>query len=142
MTTYTGTQDVQPGFYLNTKKFSVTTLDRQGPLPGTPDDTYRRVPLLLMLAASPLVGLMYVIFLPFIGFAAVTYLAATKAREFAGRVATETGRVRRPGWVPALAFFSRSKHHDVKPTASHDEQHDAWTEEVEKKLEEGDRTAR
>lgn len=138
MATYTGTQDVQRGFYLNTRKFAVTLVDEPGPLPGTTADTYRRVPALLMLAAAPLLGLVYVIFLPFIGFAVVTYLLGQKAVEFATGVAEQAGRIRQPAWAPMRAFLSGSKPKETRPeeTAS-----DAWTEEVEKKLNETDHTA-
>ena len=139
MTTYTGTQEVEPGLYLNTRKFSVTTIDRRGPLPGTTEATYRRVPMLLMLAAAPLLGLVYVIFLPFIGFAAVTWLLANKALELVTGVARETGRVRRPAWAPLLAFFSR---HKAAENTTEETKTDAWTEEVEKKLNETDDTGR
>lgn len=98
MTTFTGTQEVERGLYLNLKRFSMTVLERRGTLPGTEHDTYRRVPVLLMLAAAPLVGLVYVIFLPFVGFAAAAVLAGEKVKE-----AVADARVRRGG-VPALAF--------------------------------------
>ncbi len=86
MTTFTGTQEVDRGLYLNLKRFSMTMIERRGTLPGTEHDTYRRVPILLMLAAAPLVGLVYVIFLPFVGFAAAGVLAAEKAKEAAADV--------------------------------------------------------
>jgi len=153
MTTYRGTEDVDPGLYLNTRKLTIASVDKRGSLPGTVDETYRRVPVLLMLAAAPLVGLVYVMFLPFIGFAAVTWLLADKGMQFAGRFAGQVGRVRRPGWVPAMAFLSRTKaanaEHDVTPattepaaTAGNDAQHDAWSEEVESKLNDRERAGR
>lgn len=139
MTTYTGTQEVEPGLYFNAKKFSLKSIDDRGPLPGTTDDEYRRVPMLVVLAFAPLLGLAYVIFLPFIGFAMVTWLLGHKAMQLAASAATEAVRVLRPGWEPSLAFLSRSK--PAKPEDATDEKPDAWTAEVEKKLEENDRRA-
>jgi len=140
-TTYTGTQEVEPGLYLDTKTFSITHLDKRGPLPGAENATYRRVPMLVMLAVAPLLGLVFVIFLPFIGFAAVAYLAVQKTRELATGVAGQMGRVRRPAWAPTLAFLSRSK--PAEPQGKADPAPpDAWAEDVEKKLNETDRTAR
>jgi hypothetical protein len=98
MTTFTGTQQVERGLYLNLKRFSMTVLERRGTLPGTEEDTYRRVPVLLMLAVAPVVGLVYVIFLPFVGFAAAAVLAGEKVKQAAADV-----RARRIG-TPALAF--------------------------------------
>lgn len=139
MKTYTANQNVEAGLYLNLKKFAITSLDADGPLPGTADDTYRRVPMLLMLAVAPLLGLVFVIFLPFIGFAMVAHLLGTKAVQFVQDAVGETARVRRPGWVPALAYFSRSKR--AERAKAPDAPKDAWTEDVEKKLEKTDHTA-
>ena len=137
MTTYTGKQNVEPGLYLNLKKFSIKSLDEAGPLPGTERDTYYRAPMLLVLAAAPLLGLAFVIFLPFIGFAMVAYLLGDKAMQWAGHATTEAVRVVRPGWVPSLAFLSRSK--PAKKSETTERAPDAWKDDVEKKLDAADR---
>ena len=143
MTTYTGTQEVEPGLYLNVRKLAVTNVERPGPLPGTERDTYRRVPMLLMLAAAPLLGLVYVIFLPLIGFVTVAYLLGGKAVQFAAGVGDQLGRVRRPAWAPMLAFLSRSKPKAADKTeTAKPEKPDAWSEKVEKELNETDTTKR
>ena len=95
MKTYTGRQTVEAGLYLNTKTFTVQMLDKTGTLDGTELETYRRIPMLLMLAAAPVLGLAYVMFLPFIGFATVLHLVGTKTLQLAGEAATEGVRVRR-----------------------------------------------
>lgn len=137
MTTYTGTQNVESGLYFNVKHLTVTTMESAGALPGTTDDRYRRVPMLLMLAAAPLLGLAYVIFLPLIGFGMVAYLLGHKAVQVTSDAATEAVRVLQPGWAPALAFLSRSKPAKVD-NAAKDAEPDAWKEEVEKKLDDTD----
>jgi len=138
MTSYVGTQEVEPGLYINLRKFSVTSVERRGALPGAATDTYRRLPMLVMLAAAPMLGLVFVIFLPLIGFAMVAYLLGNKAVELTTGVVEQMGRVRRPGWAPALAFLSRSKPADSAPATA---EPDAWTESVEKKLNQRDHTA-
>lgn len=139
MTTYTGTQEVDPGLYLNLRKFRLASMERRGPLPGTTEETYRRMPMLMMLALAPVLGLVYVIFLPFIGFVAVAYLAGQKAVEAGARVAEQFGRVRQPGWAPTLAFLGRTRRAKNTPQET---AHDAWKEDVEKKLNEDDSKAR
>lgn len=139
MTAYTGSQDVKPGLYLNTRTFTVTNVEKAGALPGTADDRFRRVPMLLMLAAAPLIGLAYVVFLPLIGFVAVGYLLGGKAVQFAAAVADQTGRVRRPAWAPLVAFLSRSK---PSAPAETNAAPDAWRESVEKQLTDSDRSER
>ena len=137
MTTYTGTQKVESGLYFNVKHLTITTMENEGTLPGTSDDRYRRVPMLLMLAAAPLLGLAYVIFLPLIGFGMVAYLLGHKAVQLATGTAAEAVRVLQPGWAPALAFLSRNKPAKVDQAAK-DAEPDAWKEQVEKKLDETD----
>ena len=140
MRTYQGKQDVEPGLYFNTRRYRMESVDTWGPLPGADEETYCRVPLVVMLAAAPLLGLAFVIFLPLIGFAMVAWLLGNKVAELAGRTATQAVRVARPGWAPSLAFLSRSK--PAKPDTHEDAKPDAWSEDVEKKLNEADRDAR
>ena len=80
-------------------------------------------------------------FLPFIGFVAVAWLAGGKALEGLAAVREQMGRVRRPAWAAALAFFSRSK--PAAPTAPADSAPapDAWADEAERKLNEAERDA-
>jgi hypothetical protein len=137
MKTYTGTQDVEPGLYLNRKTFSITSIEERAALPGSATDTFYAVPMPLMLLAAPLLGLVFVIFLPFIGFVMVAYLLGAKAAEAGAILVEQVGRVRRPGWAPALAFLSRSKAAKAPADAAKDE----WTERVEKKLNETDHAA-
>ena len=136
MTIYKGTQEVEPGLYLNLKRFAIKSVDTRGPLPGTEGDEYRRVPMLAMLAMAPLLGLVFVIFLPFIGFAMVTYLVGHKAAQAAGNLLAQVVRVVRPGWVPALAFLTRSK--PATPEQTTKVQPTAWEEKVEETLKETD----
>jgi hypothetical protein len=138
MTAYTGTQDVEPGLYLNLKTFRLTTLERAGTLPGSVNDRFGRVPMLLMLAAAPLVGLAYVVFLPFIGFVAVAALVGGKVMQFAAATAEHAGRARRPAWAPLAAFLSRHKPAPAPPEPDTTPAADEWSASVEKHLYERD----
>ena len=131
MTIYTGTQNVEAGLYYTARPFKLTTMDQNGPLPGAGDRTYHRVPMILMLALAPLLGLAFVIFLPFIGFAMVARIAGEKAVELGGQLATQGARVLQPAWAPARAFLTRAKAakpDTVAPTP------DPWAEDVERRL--------
>jgi hypothetical protein len=132
MTRHQGTESVESGLYLNLTHFTFKPLAERGALPGTTHDTYYRVPMVVMFLAAPLVGLAYVVFLPFLGFAMVAYLLGTKGLQLGANAAYEAARVLRPSWEPALAFLSRSK-----KTAREDtpvETKDEWAESVEKTL--------
>ena len=108
-----------------------------GELPGTDLDTYRHIPMLAMLAAAPLLGLAFVMFLPLIGFAMVLHLVGTKVYHLVADAAMEGVRVMRPSWAPAFAFLTRSKPAKTETVAENpaaENPTDAWQENVEKKL--------
>jgi len=71
MKRYTGSETVEPGLYFNPRQLSFKSVDEEGPLPGSTDEVYRRVPILVLLVVGPILGLVYAVFLPFIGFAMV-----------------------------------------------------------------------
>lgn len=124
MTTYTGNQIVDPGLYYAARPFKLTSIDEQGPLPGTADRTWHRVPMVLMLTLAPLLGLAFVIFLPLIGFVMVARMAAEK-------VAAVGARAWRPAWAPALAFLTRAK--AARPDAPAATP-DPWADDVERQV--------
>ena len=134
MKRYTGKQVVEPGFYLNLSQLAFEARNEAGPLPGEATDVYRRVPVLLMFALAPVLGLAFVVFLPFIAFATVAWLAAVKGGEGLAVVARSAARAVRPGWEPALAFLSRSK--QVKKSGAVDR--DEWAEDAAKELDKAD----
>lgn len=79
MTRYHGKQVVKGGFYWNPKKWEVAVIEGEnGVLPGKPEARFVRVPALPVILLGPVMGLVYVIFLPFIGFAMVLGLAFAK----------------------------------------------------------------
>ena len=129
MKRYTGSETVEPGLYFNPRQLSFKSVDEEGPLPGSTDEVYRRVPILVLLVVGPLLGLVYAVFLPFVGFAIVAWLLGVKAVQLAGDAAREAVRVLRPGWEPSMAFLSRST-----PTKTKREAPDEWAEDVRKKL--------
>ena len=126
---YRGTETVEPGLYFNPRQLSFKSVDEEGPLRGSKEEVYRRVPVLVLLVVGPLLGLVYAVFLPFIGCAMVTWLLGVKAGRLAAGAAGAAVRVLRPGWEPSMAFLSRSK-----PARTRREATDEWAEEVKKKL--------
>ncbi len=136
MRQYRGSETVEPGLYFNLHQLSFKSIDEQGPLPGGSDDVYRHVPTLALLVVGPLLGLAYVVFLPFIGFAMVAWLLGVKTAHLAAGTARGVARVLRPGWEPSMAFLSRPT-----PTTTAREAADEWAEQVQKKLDRPDRDA-
>ena len=79
MFNYRGEGQVKSGFYWNMKKWEIVTISGSGGvLPGTNAERYVKLPILLLMAVAPVLGLVYVVFLPFIGFAMLFGLAGRK----------------------------------------------------------------
>jgi hypothetical protein len=98
MKSYRGTETVEPGLYFNLRQLAFKSIDTTGALPGNPEDVYRRVPVLALLLVGPVMGLAFVVFLPFIGFAMVGWLLARKAAKLArGERTTPTPPARGEG---------------------------------------------
>ena len=131
MERFKGNETVGPGLYFNLRQLSFKSMEHEGRLPGTADEVYHGVPWLVLMVAGPILGLVYVIFLPFIGLAMVVWLLAGKTAELIGRAAASAVRVLRPGWEPSMAFLSRSKRASARaPKKSEDE----WADEVREEL--------
>jgi hypothetical protein len=75
-----GGTKVPAGFYFNRKNWEIVTVSgkKGGVLPGNADAGYLRIPALAMLAAAPVLGAAFVIFLPVIGFSLLAGAAFKK----------------------------------------------------------------
>jgi hypothetical protein len=66
---YYGGTRTKAGFYWSPREWSIKPIPAKGGiLPGDKYIHYYRVPILLMLLIAPLLGLLYVVLIPFIGF--------------------------------------------------------------------------
>jgi hypothetical protein len=130
MKRYRGNQKVHSGVYFNLQEISFKSIDREGRLPGTDQEEYLRVPTLALLIAGPILGGVYVIFLPLIGLAMLAWLAVGKIVELAGYAAEAAVRVLRPAWEPGWAFLSRGK----PAKRAKKKSRDRWAENVKRKL--------
>jgi hypothetical protein len=72
MATFKGGQSVKGGYFVSVRDMKLEMVEAPfGTLPGDGDRTYRRVPVPAMLVLAPLLGLAFVLLLPFIGLAVV-----------------------------------------------------------------------
>ena len=79
MLNYYGGQTVKGGFYWNLEKWEIVIIENgRGVLPGVEAYRYIKLPTLLFVCCAPLMGLLYVVFLPFIGLAMALGLAGRK----------------------------------------------------------------
>jgi hypothetical protein len=133
MKRYRGGDEVGPGFYIHTGRLSSESMKERGFLPGTERDVYRRVPTVGLVFVGPLLGALYVVFLPLIGFVMLAGAVAGKAFELGAHAVRASVRVLRPSWSPARALLARGK-----PEEDARKRRDEWAEEVGKQLADDD----
>src|SRR3972149_1209283 len=79
MFTYNTGERVKGGFYWNVKRWDIVTVTgKAGILRGGEAQRYLKLPTLLFFVVAPLMGLVYVMFLPLIGFVFIFGLAGKK----------------------------------------------------------------
>jgi hypothetical protein len=101
MTANGGTQ-VKGGFYFNLRGLRIVAVSgKTGLLTGEPSERFMRIPAVAVLLLAPVLGGMFVVFLPIIGFVLVgqylARLAGMGARRLVGSVAGNVTPDRRPG---------------------------------------------
>ncbi len=103
MTLAAGTK-VSNGYYFNLGNWELTHV-AQGALPGA-GDRYLRLPMPLVLALAPMLGLAMVMFLPFIGFALTIGVIARKAADTVQDAFFSLAAVVHPAWRPGEAYLT------------------------------------
>jgi hypothetical protein len=117
MARFSGGSRVPGGYYWNPRRWSVTPVEKDGEkLPGTSSDRYLRVHWLVALLLAPLLGGLFVVFLPFIGFAMFFHWAFLKVTGSAREGARDLAATVNPGWRPGEVHMT-GRAMDVK----HDE---------------------
>ena len=106
MLTYKGGHKVGKGTYWDVRNGHRIDVAQEGVLPGSDASTYLRVSSGVMLLSGPIIGLLYVVFLPFIGIATV---AAVAGRKVVGGMASLIGKTVSFGWRPRNAYLSGKK---------------------------------
>jgi hypothetical protein len=107
MATNRGGDLVKGGYYWHLEKWDATFVEAPaGELPGGPGEVYRRIPTALMLLAAPIMGALFVIFLPFIGIALLLQHIGRAAMQAAGETLERVLRSLSPAWRPGMAFLA------------------------------------
>ena len=110
MARFNGGSSVPGGYYWNPRNWSITPVAKDGEkLPGTSSDRYLRVHWLVALLLAPLLGGLFVVFLPFLGFAMLFNHLGKKAAGGLRRAADEVGAAVGPDWQPGMATFAGKK---------------------------------
>jgi hypothetical protein len=108
MAKYTGGMQVNSGYYWNPRNWEVEVVAPEGGrLKGAADASYVKVPFLALFAIVPLLGALFLMFLPLIGFALFAYAVVKKVTGGVKQGATELASTIQPGQFAAgEAYFT------------------------------------
>jgi hypothetical protein len=107
---HTGGTKVNYGFYWSAKAWDMAMVPAEGGLlPGGSDRRYTRIPTFLFLLMAPVMGALYVVFLPFAGFALVAGHALRAAKTLALDTFMHLAVAVSPSWAPGEAYLANRK---------------------------------
>jgi hypothetical protein len=106
MLTYKGGHKVGKGTYWDVRNGQRVDVAKEAILPGSETSHYLRLPVGALILSGPLVGLAYVVFLPFAG---IALAAAAVGRAALAGVITLFGKSISYGWRPQSAYLSGKK---------------------------------
>ena len=119
MAKYTGGMQVSGGYYWNPKNWEVEVVPSEGGrLKGAAEARYVKVPFPLLFVIVPLLGALFLMFLPFIGFALFAYAIAKKLAGGVTQGATELASTVQPGQFAAGSAYFTGKPGEEKEHAA------------------------
>ena len=101
-----GGHTVKAGTYWNVANGSRVQMEQEGVLPGDGQTRYIKAPVAVMLMAAPVIGLVFAVFLPFIGIAMTLSLVVKKLANAATEAAAGSMSF---GWRPIEAYLAGKK---------------------------------
>jgi len=101
-----GGQTAAAGTYWNLMDGSRIDMEQEGVLPGNEQSNYIKASSVAVLMAGPILGLLFAVFLPFIGIAMTFKLVAGKILEGLTNAAAGSMSF---GWRPAEAYLTGKK---------------------------------
>ena len=137
MTTISGGAAVQNGYYWNMGRWEVVPVARSGEqLPGGRGDKYLRIPLPVVFALIPLMGGLFVVFLPLIGFVLTFQAALRPVVSMFRRSAQDLASTVTPGWQPGEAHFTGKRPEEAAQEEQAPAAKDQSLEKLAKEIEE------
>ncbi len=116
MAKYTGGMQVAGGYYWNPRNWEVEVVASEGGrLKGAADAKYAKLPFPLLFVVVPLLGALFLMFLPLIGFALFGYAIVKKVTGGVKQGATELASTVAPGGFATGAAHFTGKPGEEKP---------------------------
>jgi hypothetical protein len=131
MTNFKGNDKVSGGYYLSTSHWNVEVIPAEGgTLPGA--GKFLRVPFPLLFAVVPFIGLLFLMFLPAIGFGLFAYAIARKITGHVSEHASALAATVTPEMAHGAAYLTGAKGEE-KAAKDVSEEHEKLEKEVEKR---------
>ena len=103
----TGNTEVKGGFYINRNEWDIVVVPgEKGILKGETSDRFVRLPALALFLVAPLLGGLFVMFLPFIGFAILFEEIGRRTLAAARRLGAGAAGTVAPAWTPGEAYLT------------------------------------
>lgn len=135
--TYRAGEQVSYGVYVSTKPVNMHYMSADEELPGTDETTYRRLPTLLVAAASPAIGGIFVMTFPLIILAGVAVALGKFTKQTVQRMATNKAHLVQMNWQPTAAYLDGDgKEQTPSAEAVKDESVETLKAEVDSRREE------
>jgi hypothetical protein len=110
MKKHSGGEKVPGGFYWKQNNWEIEVVKGdEGTLPGDGETIFLRIPTLAMLVGAPVMGGLFVVFLPFLGFVMLANHFGKKAASGLKHAADEVGAAVGPRWQPGEAYLAGKK---------------------------------
>jgi hypothetical protein len=107
MATYRGGTRVNHGFYWSIQAWDMAMAPAEGCLlPGGAERSYTRIPTFLFLLMAPVMGGLYVFFLPVVGFTLLFKHVALSARTLSMDAFMGVAVAVSPHWAPGEAYLA------------------------------------
>jgi len=136
MTTSIGGTAVRSGYYWNLGKWEVIPVEKDGgQLPGGRGDKFLRIPVIAVLMLLPLLGGLFVVFLPVIGFVLTFYAAVRPIVALFRRSAEDLASTVTPGWAPGEAHLTGKRAEEASKEERGPPRADERLEKLEKEIE-------
>jgi len=111
MTTFESNAAVKSGYYFNPITMNLLPVERDGGRLPNEKGKWIAVPTFLALALTPILGALFLMFLPMIGF---VLCAEAAGKKIAGVFATSAGDLVAPGYAPGMAHLTGKEASEAK----------------------------
>jgi hypothetical protein len=133
MAKYTGGMNVNGGYYWNPRSWAVEVVPPEGGKLSAAGASYVKVPFPLLFVIVPVLGALFLMFLPFIGFALLGHAMVKKVTGGVKETATDLAATMSPGWIPGEAHLTGKPGEEKKAEGEATPELKALAKEIEEK---------